>query len=76
MSVKPQIGCGVTWFLLQKEGCVPTLSHSAQLQSCKKAETEVTQGTTHASSNTTPTLTSWLTQIQRAARAQHTQTGI
>lgn len=53
-----------------------SISHSTQWLSCEETQLEVTQGTAHALSSTTPTLTSWLTQIQRAARAQHRQTGI
>lgn len=59
-------------FLLQREGHVPSLTQSAQC--CLDAHTEDTQGTAYALSSKTPTLTSWLSQTQRAARAQHTQT--
>lgn len=56
-------------------GRVPFLSHSAQWRSYMEAETEVTQGTAHVLSSKTPTLTSQLTQTEKAARAQHWQTG-
>lgn len=55
---------------------VPSLSHSAQRGRYMEAQNEVTQGTAHALSSETPTITSQLTQTQRASRAQHTQTDI
>lgn len=67
VTVKPQIGHAMD--LLYPRSHILALRRG-----CVEAQTEVTQGTAHVLK--TPTLTSWLTQTQRATRAQHMQTGL
>lgn len=65
MAVKPQIGCRVDVSCAIYQSFCPVTN-----------SLEVTKGTAHALSSKTPTLTSWLTQTQRARRVQHTQIDI
>ncbi len=55
-------------------GCVLSpLIYSAQRWSCAVAQTEVTQGTPHALSSKTPTLTSWLRPRGQPGHSAHRQ---
>lgn len=76
-TVGDPTGCKIRWLKGQKL-CLWKLEHRLQTasiflplsHSLVEAQTEVTQGTAHALRAPTPTLTSQLTQTQRAAGAQ------